>query len=325
MNIFKTLMMILPRNLRKKIFDLVGAVNSTEPETMSGLIFLGSIIAPLLITTLINIFTGWNFFLVFFGLFIIIASAIYMYLVLAADVKVKMIEELLPDALQLMASNLRAGISIEKALLLAARPEFGPLETELHLVAKEVATGKDFGKALKEMSIRIKSKSLDRVVELIISGLRSGGKLSILLENSAEDLMVQKIVKEKIKTNVEIYIIFIFIAAGIGAPLLFALSLFLVKVMIQNFGSIDIPQSVASSLPITIGKIQISTDFILKYILVSLSSTSVLASFMLGMIAKGKAKEGARYIIILATLSISLFFLTGLLLKAFFSGLFGTS
>ena len=324
MRFFKLLMAFFPRGFREKLISLVSSANPRDPESFAGLVLFLSFILSLLFATLISTFLGWNFFFVAIVLFIIFISSIYLYLIVSLDMRVKLIEELLPDALQLMASNLRAGISIEKALLLAARPEFGPLEVEIHRVAKEVATGKDFGKALKDMSIRTRSRAIERVVDLIISGLRSGGKLSTLLENSAQDLSIQRIVKQKIRSNVEIYIIFIFIAAGIGAPLLFALSLFLVKVMIQNFGNIDIPASAASTLPITIGKINISTDFLLKYIMTSLLTTSVLASFMLGMIAKGKAKEGAKYIVILALLSISLFFVTGLLLTSFFSGLFGS-
>lgn len=324
MNFFKIIPRFFPQKLREKLVILAGSVNAKDPEVLIGMLFSAAIITSLIFGLAISLLTSSSFLLVTFGVLFLMFSSIYFYFVLKSDLKVKFIEELLPDALQLTASNLRAGISIEKALLLAARPEFGPLETEIHRVAKEVATGKDFGNALKEMNKRIKSKSLGRVVDLIISGLRSGGKLSDLLENSAEDLRTQKIVRQKIRSNVEIYIIFIFVAAGIGAPILFSLSLFLVKVMIQNFGNIELPTSATTALPITIGKVQTTPAFIQKYILVSLSTTSVLASFMLGMISKGRSKEGIKYIILLASISIALFFITGLLLQGFFSGLFGS-
>lgn len=323
MGFYRSMAKAIPGDLKKKLENLILATEIRMPaEIVLGFMILFVLGLSLPIAFFISLFLKWSFILTFIASAIVLYSTIYLLALISADKKTKFIEELLPDALQLMASNLRAGIGIEKSLLLAARPEFGPLEKEIHIVGKEVATGKDIGNALLDMSIRIRSKSLERVVKLIIAGLRSGGKLAMLLENSAEDLRVQKLVRDKIKSNVEIYTIFIFVSAGIGSPMLFALSLFLVKIIIANFASIDIPANATMTMPIILKEVSISPSFLLKYILISLISTSVLSSFTLGLISRGRTKEGAKYIIILISLSVGLFFAIGYILNSVFGGLF---
>ena len=68
------------------------------------------------------------------------------------EAKAKFMEKVLPDALQLMSSNLRAGMTPERALLLAARSEFGPLSDEINRVGKEVAVGKGVDEALLDIT-----------------------------------------------------------------------------------------------------------------------------------------------------------------------------
>lgn len=66
---------------------------------------------------------------------VIIAAYFYLHLVLAADSRARRIEQILPDALQLVSANVRAGMTIDKALWLTARPELGTFEKELRIMA----------------------------------------------------------------------------------------------------------------------------------------------------------------------------------------------
>ncbi len=323
MGFYRSISMLYPPKFRKKLYDLAMAANvKVVPERFIGFVLVSSLAVALAGSFFVTMWLGINLILSFLGLFAVIQSAFYLMILISADQKTKAVEEALPDALQLMASNLRAGISIEKSLILAARPEFGPLKEEIEAVGRDVATGGDVGKALQQMCKRVRSKALHRVVQLIIMGLKAGGKLATLLENSSEDLRSQREIREKIRSTVQTYIIFIFVASAIGAPLLFSLSLFLVEVIIKSFGSIDIPQAAAYNLPISIGSVSISTAFLMKFIIVALVTTSIMSSFMLGMISRGKIKEGAKYIIVLITLSLGLFFLGSFMLRSMFGGLF---
>ena len=60
----------------------------------------------------------------------------------------KEVENILPDALQIMAMNIRAGLTTERALILTARPEFGIFEKELKRAGKEILAGKDLKESM---------------------------------------------------------------------------------------------------------------------------------------------------------------------------------
>src|SRR4030042_1953205 len=115
-------------------------------------------------------------------------------------------------------------MTIDKALLLSSRKEFAPLDEEILLLGKEIITGKEIMQALHDMSLRIKSDKIRKTLELVISGIRSGGNISILLEETAVNMRERNFIEKKSASNVLMYVIFIFFAVAIGAPLLFGLS-----------------------------------------------------------------------------------------------------
>ncbi|MCK5493471.1 MAG: hypothetical protein KAJ14_10215, partial [Candidatus Omnitrophica bacterium] len=51
--------------------------------------------------------------------------------------RIKKIEGIFPDFLQLVASNLRAGMTVDRAMLLSSRPEFAPLDEEIFRAGKD--------------------------------------------------------------------------------------------------------------------------------------------------------------------------------------------
>ncbi len=52
----------------------------------------------------------------------------YLGLSMAADARARQIEEILPIALQMISTNIRAGMTLENAIWSSARPEFGPFK-----------------------------------------------------------------------------------------------------------------------------------------------------------------------------------------------------
>lgn len=292
--------------------------------------FLGFVLSFGFLLAIALAFNFKAFFdLSFFGTFIIsfIASqlAVYFFLVIRVDKKAAHVEEVLPDALQLMASNLRAGLTTERAILLASRPEFGPLQVEIDNVGKKLAIGMELSDALAGMSKKIQSKILEKTLILIKSGLESGGSLAPLLEQIAENLREQQLVKKRIRANILMYVIFIFAAVAFGSPMLFGLSSFLIQVLTKNISTIEIPPEASSTinLPFTIADVSISESFVISFVITSLVSNSLFASFILGLISKGREKDGIKYIPFMLLASLSIFFLVRLVLKTMFSTLFG--
>jgi len=248
---------------------------------------------------------------------------VYFFLLMRSDAKARVVETVLPDALQLMASNLRAGLTIDKALLLSARPEFGPLQDEINNIGKEVTMGKELEDALLEMKERIRSERLEKTILLIVAGLKSGGQLARLLEQTARNLREQAFVDEKIRSNVMMYVIFVFVAVGIGAPFLFGLSSFLVEVLTSVLSSVTMPDvSVASAMPMSFSQVNISVDFVINYAITFLVVTSIMGSMIIGLISKGKETEGAKFVPVLIALTLGLFFLVRFGMRTLLGGLF---
>lgn len=250
---------------------------------------------------------------------------VYFSLLLRADAKAKFVESVLPDVLQLMASNLRAGLTTDKALLLAARPEFGPFQQEINQVGKEITMGKEIDEVLEDMARKTRSEKLDKTIALIVSGIRAGGELASLLEQTSKNLRREELVDSRIRANVMMYVIFIASAVCFGAPLLFGLSSFLVEVLSQNLGAMEIsPEAgITAAMPLSLGEITLPIDFVLMFSVIFLITSSVLGSLILGLISKGKEREGIKFMPVLAAVSLGVFFLTRIAIKNMLGTFFG--
>ncbi|MBT5215284.1 hypothetical protein HOM13_00945 [Candidatus Woesearchaeota archaeon] len=315
---------LYPERVRLAYRQLLVYANIDKPlENYLSTMFIVTLVTSLVLSFFLTLFLGINFFLMFLGMFIISQFVSYSWLTLNAEARGKFIEELLPDLLQLMASNLRAGYTLDKALLLAARPEFGNFKEEINRAGKDVATGKDFNQALLDMSSRIKSNKLNKSMQLIVAGVRSGGSLVDLLSQSASNLRQQKMIDERIRSNVLVYVIFIFAAIGFGAPVLFSLSSFLIDIMSTVFADVDLPDTTGSiDMPISFSEVTIDPGFIVRYTIVSMIIASVMGSMIIGLISKGKKREGLKYIPVLIIITISLFFIVRALIGGLLGGLF---
>ena len=240
---------------------------------------------------------------------------------LEESAKMRNMENVFPDFLQLMASNLRAGMTISKAMLLSSREEFAPLDKEILRVGKDITTGKEIETALIDMSERIKSKKIHKTILLIISGLKAGGNLAVLLEETASNMKERNFVEKRAASNTLMYVIFIFVAVALAAPILFGLSNVLVSVLTNILSKLPSTQAYVN-VPFTLTKVNISTEFINYFSLSFILMLDVLASLVLGLINKGEEKEGLRFLIPILILSYGSFFLTKMFLSNFLAGFF---
>jgi flagellar protein FlaJ len=231
-------------------------------------------------------------------------------------------DEILPDALRLISANIRSGLTPDKALLLSARPEFGPLEKQIINSAKLTFSGKPIEEAIQTISNNINSRAIKRSIELLIEGMARGGNLANLLDGLSDDIRQTKILKKEVQAYVMMYAIFIFFAAGIGAPLLYGISSFLVEMMKEIGGSINIKQAVTGSMRfMSFRGITISTDFLILYSLSALGVTALFGGILMGLIQEGSEKAGFKYVPILFFISLTLFFIVRMMVKSAFSSI----
>ncbi len=255
-----------------------------------------------------------------FFLFLTVFYSI-MKIKLGVYTKVKKMEDAFPDFLQLMSSNLRAGMTTDRALLMAARKEFYPLDLEIIKLGKELMTGRRVEDAMIEMGERINSPKIKRTVSLIVSGLRSGGNIAILLEETASNSREREFVKKRAASNVLMYVIFIVAALTIGAPGLFALSTILVEVLTNVLSTIPEVQTTAQ-LPFTLSSVSVSVNFIIYFSLLFLIAISIIGSLVLGLVLKGEERAGVKFMVPIVVSNVIVFFLIRIILGKYFINFF---
>lgn len=330
---------ILPKGVRNGYKNLLIYSGVRVP----GERFLGfTVIFGLLLSTAISLslmgFLGvgsdmaLTIFLICIGLF---EGGIYMWLWFRVESRRKFVERILPDALQIMSMNIRAGLTTERALILTARPEFGIFEKELKKAGKEIMAGKNLKEALLGITARIKSRQLETTLKMVIDGIDSGGELATLLEQTSSDIQNTQLMEKEVKASVLMYIIFIFFAVGLGAPLIFGISTHLVEVLTEQmsqFDDITIPDAgeigtghsafggiSSSSMMGSMSSVSIDPAFLVMYAIISLVVTSFFGGLVIGVIKEGSEKQGVRYVPILIGMSLTVFFVTKFIAGAMFT------
>ncbi|MEM7826402.1 MAG: type II secretion system F family protein [Candidatus Aenigmatarchaeota archaeon] len=259
-------------------------------------------------------------FLLLFTIPVFLAThlMIDLTIMLIGDKKGSFAESVLPDALQLMAANIRSGLTPDKALLFSARPEFGVLEKEIKLAATKAVAGEPLEDALLSLGKRIKSRIISRTFNLIVEGMRKGGEIASLLEQTAEDIRELKLLKKEIAAQVGMYAIFIFIAVGFASPVLFSFSSYLVETMSMIGSKLRIEETASYTTigSLRLGVVRVSSQFIRTYCLLTLTFSSIFGSLLIGLLQEGKEKAGLKYIPLLLAINLTIYFVARYILSS---------
>ena len=255
--------------------------------------------------------------------FILAPVTLYALLVVTANNRTALMEDALPDFLGFMASNIRSGVTHDRALLLSARKEFGPLTKEIDFAAKEVLAGKRLSDALIDMTKKIRSESIVKTIRLLVQGINSGGDLAELLETTSSDIRRFSSVRKDVNATLLLYQLFIFASAAFGAPLLYAVTNFLVAILFRIRASASVeaaPESLQASSTL-LGASALSPDAVFWFSIAAIVLTSVFAALAGGVIAKGKESEGYSRIPVFVAVSLAVFFVTKFFLESMLSTL----
>ncbi len=246
----------------------------------------------------------------------------YLLFTYMAEGRRKRMEAVLPDILMLIAANIKSGLTIDRAILFASRPEFGELAQEFKKVAFEIYGGEDVGTAFKKLVNRVKSVSLERTVKLLLEGIKSGGTIANLLEETANDLRTAEVLQREIRSNVSMYMMFIFIAGVIAAPFLFAISNVLLSTTTSVWGGVTIGEEASQFLGggfITMKPVQLDVHSFSIFSILCLVINIIFASILISIIQNGSAKEAIKYIPPFIILSLSIYYGTIKVMEKIFS------
>ena len=323
---------MLPKAFMKKVEKYKIYSNmKINPEVWSGFIFFFSLLLSIFSVLIISLLypqSNLIYSVLFVSFFFLFFFSFYFFLAYSVKQRTKEIEKNLPDALQLIAANIRAGLTPDKALFLSARPEFGVLSEEIMFIGEETLAGKPVDKALVDFSKRVDSDVLARTVDLIVQGMNAGGELASLLEKTADDIKMSEVMQEEIQANIGAYMVFLMMAVLLAAPALYAVSVNFVGFSVSIKSNIDVnsfqqqaPMSSMSGFPSIASGNKVDLNILKWFSLINLSISAIFGAIVVGVLRQGEEIEGIKDIPLFLFVAISLFYLTMYLLSGFLSSM----
>ena len=113
-------------------------------------------------------------------------GGVFVWINSKASKRMQLLEEQLPDAIELMVRSLRVGHPFSSAISIVANEVSDPLATEFGIIADESAYGRDVGEALKDMAERLDMQDLRFLAVAVTIQQQSGGNLAEILDGLAK-------------------------------------------------------------------------------------------------------------------------------------------
>ncbi|SDI40627.1 type II secretion system F family protein [Alloyangia pacifica] len=113
-------------------------------------------------------------------------GGVYMWVNGKAKKRLALIEEQLPDAVELMVRSLRVGYPFSSAISIVSKEIKDPLATEFGVISDEATYGRDIGEALKHMAERLDMQDMRFLAVAVSIQQQSGGNLAEILEGLAK-------------------------------------------------------------------------------------------------------------------------------------------
>ncbi len=113
-------------------------------------------------------------------------GGVFVWISNKASARMKLMEEQLPDAIELMVRSLRVGHPFSSAVTIVSDEVADPLATEFGIIADESAYGRDVGEALKDMAERLDMQDLRFLAVAVTIQQQSGGNLAEILDGLAK-------------------------------------------------------------------------------------------------------------------------------------------
>ncbi|MFN3971880.1 MAG: type II secretion system F family protein [Gemmobacter sp.] len=113
-------------------------------------------------------------------------GGVYVWVNKKAKKRMALLEEQLPDAVELMVRSLRVGHPFSSAIGIVAKEVTDPLGTEFGFIADEAAYGRDVSESLKHFAERMDNQDLRFLAVAVSIQQTSGGNLAEILDGLAK-------------------------------------------------------------------------------------------------------------------------------------------
>jgi tight adherence protein B len=113
-------------------------------------------------------------------------GAVFFWVSSKAKKRMSMVEEQLPDAVELMVRSLRVGHPFSSAIQIVSKEVPDPLGSEFGMIADESAYGREISESLKDLAERMDMQDLRFLAVAVTIQQQSGGNLAEILDGLAK-------------------------------------------------------------------------------------------------------------------------------------------
>ncbi len=160
-----------------------------SPQALIGIMALLSVFAFLMLSVFTSAELGLRAILgVVMGV-----GGVFVWVNRTAKQRMSLLEEQLPDSIELMVRSLRVGHPFSTAIGIVAKEIPDPLGSEFGVIADEAAYGRDVSESLKAFAERMDSQDLRFLAVAVSIQQQSGGNLAEILEG------LSKVVRARFK------------------------------------------------------------------------------------------------------------------------------
>jgi flagellar protein FlaJ len=149
--------------------------------------------------------------------------------------RIRKIDMIFPDFVRDIAASRRAGMTFTNAILFTSKGNYGLLTPEIKKMAQQISWGSSVEDALTAFAERVRTKSIQRTISLIIEASKSGGHVVDVLEVAARDAREIKNLEADRRVNMASYVIVIYVAMFV----FLAITAILAGVFIPSITSAD--------------------------------------------------------------------------------------
>ncbi|MCD6480933.1 MAG: type II secretion system F family protein [Thermoplasmata archaeon] len=200
--------------------------------------------------------------------------------------KMNLIEERFPEFLRDLAESRKAGMTMARAVEMAARGDYGYLTPYIRKMAVQISWGLPFSEALKRFGDAINTPLVQRTTTMVVKASEAGGKVADVIEAAAKNVREIKILQAERRTEMKMYLMIIYVSFFVFLSVIMALSsMFLPKLY-------EAAQSAGGLIGGSAGLTLKEYNFI--YISTAISQ-AIGSGIVAGALSEGKMLAGLRH------------------------------
>lgn len=215
---------------------------------------------------------------------------------------VRQMEERFPDFLRDLGASRRAGLTLENAVRVAAKGEYGALTPEIQKMADQLSWNIPFDEVLRRFGERVRTPLIERAVSLVVESGKTGGQVTDVLLAAATDAREIKGLELERRNAMTLYTIVIYVT--------FLVFLLIVAILYATFvpqivNATAATQDLGSTGALSFGTLPLESFRIFYFLAAVMQGLG--NGFVAGLLESGRPSMGLRHAFVMVAVSYATF------------------